>query len=513
MREAEFAALLRAGQDEFAARRRVLRAAGVIMAGCALCAALVLLSWSAGGEGGSELLSSSSLPKLAPLQELHWVNHEFRKVHTMQAHPTRLELADQNAERQARTAAKWGTLAATKDVFRSKQFTAQLESMKENAQLTESKAQKLDSEINYEGKLLKVGRQGTSSIIAQAAMAAHDAIGSVSGAVSAANPAHDGPSDGRTFRSHEFVEVYPKPYHYAHGMPGGTRFQKEEKKFLAGVDHEVRMHKLAADLKLTQKKGTDSDADDKSDGILESRTDMTDGVDPSSTAAAAKRLAMSRASDAVHGTNLVDDKSDGILESRTDMTDGVDPSATAAAAKRLAVSRAGSVKQAQGTNLATPADSSDDKGLLDNHRDMGNGVDTKATQEAARKLATSLVRKMQESAEATVLKGGAAGQKAAANDSEMKRAEDDDAKKVQKLQDWAKANPSDNAKVRELKKELWQAEEQQEEAHSKGGDASQTGARVAASAARKIETSNGKTRSEMIGKVRNGVHSVAGRRG
>ena len=512
MPECEFAArrsVLRAVgvmKDDFAARRG-LRAAGVVMAGCALCAALVLLSWSG---GGSELMSTSSLPKLAPLQELHWVNHEFRKVHTMQAHPTRLELADQNAERQARTAAKWGTLAATKDVFRSKQFTAQLESMKENAQLTESKAQKLDREIDFEGKLLKVGRQGTSSIIAQAALAAHDAIGSVSGAVSAANPARDSPSDGRTFRSHEFVEVYPKPYHYARGTLGGTRFQKQEKKFLAGVDHEVRMHKLAADLKIPQKKGTASDANDKSDGILESRTDMTDGVDPSSTAAAAKRLAMSRASDAVQGSNLMNDKSDGILESRTDMTDGVDPSATAAAAKRLAISRAGSVKQAQGTNLATPAD---DKGLLDNHSDMGNGVDPKATQEAARKLATSLVRKMQESAEATVLKGGAAGQQGHVNDSDKKRTEDDDAKKVQKLQDWAKANPGDNAKVRELKKELWQAEVQQEEAQSNRGEASQTGARVAASAARKIETSNGKTRSEMIGKVRNGGHSVAGRRG
>ena len=54
-------------------------------------------------------------------------------------------------------------------------------------------------------------------------------------------------------------------------------------------------------------------------------------------------------------TNLVDDKSDGILETRSDMSDGVDPSATAAAAKRLAASRAGSVQQAQGSDGAAGA--------------------------------------------------------------------------------------------------------------------------------------------------------------
>jgi len=121
------------------------------------------------------------------------------------------------------------------------------------------------------------------------------------------------------------------------------------------------------DLKLRQKAdGATADPDGSSDGILESRTDMTNGVEQSATAAAAKRLAMSRAGavDTAKGTNLADGTSDGILESRTDMTNGVERSATAAAAKRLAISRAGAVDTAKGTNLATPAKGGD-AGLLD----------------------------------------------------------------------------------------------------------------------------------------------------
>jgi len=439
--------------DSVSGRRALVRASGVLLACCALGAGLVALERDGAGRAAVGSLLQLGLPKLAPLQQLHWVNHEFREVHKAATQSTPLERADREAELQAQTAARWGTLAATKDVFRSRRFTSQLERMKANAQLSESKAQKLESEIHYEGKLLEGGRKGVPSIIAQATLAAHDATAAaVSSPVR--SPSAGSRGDGRTFRSHKFVEVYPKPYHYATGTSGSRQFKKEEKSFLAGVNHEVRMRKLAVNLKLQQ----------KADGAA---------ADP-------------------------DGSSDGILESRTDMSNGVEQSATAAAAKRLAISRAGALDTAHGTNLAPAKDG--DAGLLDNKRDMGNGIDAKGTQEAARKLATSLVRKMQESADAesTALSGAAA---AGGESGKKKQATDPDADKATTLQDWAKANPEDDARVRQLKKELWQAEERQAGQAHGGAQLSQRGAQVAASAAREIEISAGKTRAKMIGKV------------
>ena len=148
---------------------RRLRWGGAVLAGCSLCAALGTAVPGGGGEQGASALLAQ-LPALGRLQALHWENHEFRRVPAAARPLTPLEKADAAAEKQAQTAAHWGTLAATKDVFRSKEFEEQLRQMKQNAELSEGTAQKLDDQIQYEGKLLQVGRKGTSSIIARAAM-------------------------------------------------------------------------------------------------------------------------------------------------------------------------------------------------------------------------------------------------------------------------------------------------------------------------------------------------------
>ena len=117
---------------------RRLRWAGAVLAGGALCATLAGTAVTARGEGGSALLVSlPDMPVLGRLQDLHWVNHEFRKMPAAAQPLTPLEKADAVAERQAQTAAHWGTLAATKDVFRSKEFEQQLQEMKQNAELSE----------------------------------------------------------------------------------------------------------------------------------------------------------------------------------------------------------------------------------------------------------------------------------------------------------------------------------------------------------------------------------------
>lgn len=99
---------LRGNMEDVADRRRQLRAAGAVLASCALCAVLAVTV--SGRPDGSSLLAD--LPSLAPLQQLHWVNHEFRKVQkTVQSHLTALEKADDAAERKAEISAHWGTLA------------------------------------------------------------------------------------------------------------------------------------------------------------------------------------------------------------------------------------------------------------------------------------------------------------------------------------------------------------------------------------------------------------------
>ena len=115
-----------------------MRWGGAVMAGGALCAALAGTAVTARAEGGSSLLATlPDMPVLGRLQDLHWVNHEFRREQDGTMKLTPLEKADAVAERQAQTAAHWGTLAATKDVFRSKEFEQQLQEMKQNAELSE----------------------------------------------------------------------------------------------------------------------------------------------------------------------------------------------------------------------------------------------------------------------------------------------------------------------------------------------------------------------------------------
>jgi len=281
---------------------------------------------------------------------------------------------------------------------------------------TQSAAQKLQDQIGYEGKLLKVGRKGTSSIIAEAAMAARDAsfMSDPAGLAARHEALQEQAGSGSRFHNHDFVRVFPKPFHFAAGAPQQKQAQRavknDEQAFLGEVNHEMHMKKLAADLKLNDKPslaGEDSKAKSGASG--------------------------------------------DVLKSREDMDNGVDPEVPAAAAKRLALSRAATLDSARGsTNLR----SSDEKDLLDNKGDMDNGVNTAAMQTAAQKLATSLVDKMQESAEAAEKK---------------KQADEHEKEVIKARQDWAKANPEDDAKVAELKKELWRAEEA--EGNTKGASA------------------------------------------
>jgi len=261
-----------------------------------------------------------------------------------------------------------------------------------------------------------VGRKGTSSIIAEAAMAARDAsfMSDPAGLAARHEALQEQAGSGSRFHNHEFVRVFPKPFHFAAGAPQQKQAQRavknDEQAFLGEVNHEMHMKKLAADLKLNDKPslaGEDSKAKSGASG--------------------------------------------DVLKSREDMDNGVDPEVPAAAAKRLALSRAATLDSARGsTNLR----SSDEKDLLDNKGDMDNGVNTAAMQTAAQKLATSLVDKMQESAEAAEKK---------------KQADEHEKEVIKARQDWAKANPEDDAKVAELKKELWRAEEA--EGNTKGASA------------------------------------------
>jgi hypothetical protein len=347
---------------------------------------------------------ATGLPALAPLQELHWTNHVFVKVPKSDIGQTSLEKADEAAEREAETAAHWGTLAATKNVFTSEQFKSQLEQMKQDAEIGENKAQRLDHQIRYEGKLLKVGRRGTDSIIAQAAVAARDATfvtdPSDTSAMNAREHAREEqegtekwnvptfqnhefvrvvPKPFRyavetpkqeaqlvpTFHNHEFVGVYPKPLRYAAGMPKQeqhAQLKKDEKRFLSDVNHQMAMKKLAKELKLPQV------------------SPKTDQKTPAETTS-----------------------SDGILSSRNDMTDGVDPAASAAAAIKVATSRvAAEGKKPDTANLKVQSPEkqkdSSDEGVLDTKQDTDNGVDVSAEAEAANTLANSLVDKMKASA-------------------------------------------------------------------------------------------------------------------
>ena len=485
-------------EEEAAAdtRRRVRRATGAVLALSSLCICAVILGHGQAGGKGTIL----DIKQLAPLQSLHWVNHEFRKVRPAEYQLTPLEQADRTAEQKARTAAKWGSLAATKDVFMSKDWTAQMEAMKENAKLSEGQAERLTHDIQYEGNLLKVGSAGTASIIAQAALAARDASFLSDPADRSKDQVlsltqHDG--SGRTFHNPKFVKVYPQPFHYNAATAGKKHaqvFQSEETGFLRTVNHEMAMKELASSLKLNSKSSlasTEQDAkkDDDTDGVLESRTDMDNGVDASETAAAAKRLATSRVAKQQKGiTTLVELKKNSakvkdddhkkemaehdkeVMKSRLDWSKAnlADDSKVAALKKALwAAEEAEAGTHAKvavvtqssdaGDAALVPAKdtsnlkSSDHAGLLDNKDDMDNGVDTKSSQEAAKTLANALVDTMQKSTQIV-------SAKAKADDEEMKMAEHD--KNVMKSRlDWSKANPADESKVAALKKALWAAEE------------------------------------------------------
>jgi hypothetical protein len=459
------------------------------------CCVLVVAAVVWNGPAGEHSALMSSLPQLAPLQQLHWVNHVFVKVPKPSAPMTPLQRADQEAERHAQLAAKWGTLAATRDVFRSKAFTHQLEVMKHKARLSESKAEELASQINYEGRLLKVGRQGTNNIIAQAALAAHDAS-----FVTPPTSQPEAKGDGSMFHNHEFVEVYPKPFRYAAEQVQSRKakqskaLRKDEAEFMAHVQHDMRMKTLASSLKLEPKTKEGGGADD----ILDKRNDMDNGVDTKKTAAAAKQLATARAA-----------RLDG--------------------------------SQSEGkTNLAKAQDGSDDQDLLDNKDDMDNGVDTGAMQEAAKKLASSLVDKMEHSAAALKddkVKGDTAQ---ASSETKTAKAGDDadaakkkeaaaEAEKREMRQKWSKEHPKDDAKVAELKKKLWDAEaevsavpalkkqlsraEHDESKHASGAAARNSvgpgDAHAAAAAARKIEASSDTERGVVIANaLETAVHKV-----
>jgi hypothetical protein len=85
--------------------------------------------------------------------------------------------------------------------------------------------------------------------------------------------------------------------------------------------------------------------------------------------------------------------SDDVLKSREDMGNGVDPAVPAAAAKGLALSRVAAWDSAHATtNLAT-------HGTI-NKRDKDNGVNKTVMEEAATKLANTLVHQAHESAAA-----------------------------------------------------------------------------------------------------------------
>ena len=140
--------------------------------------------------------------------------------------------------------------------------------------------------------------------------------------------------------------------------------------------------------------------------------------------------------------------------------------------------------------LATTAQSWDEKDLLDHREDMVNGVNTETMQTAAQTLATAIVDNMHEVSELkkelwlaeakddahtshTVVatkqsesKGKATdGDKASEEEAEKQAANEDAKQKAKKhekevikeRQDWSKANPTDDAKLAELKKELWRA--------------------------------------------------------
>jgi hypothetical protein len=163
------------------------------------------------------------------------------------------------------------------------------------------------------------------------------------------------------------VGVYPKPLRYAAGMPKQeqhAQLKKDEKRFLSDVNHQMAMKKLAKELKLPQ---------------VPPKTDQKTPAETTS--------------------------SDGILSSRNDMTDGVDPAASAAAAIKVATSRVAAAGKKPDTATANlkvqspekPKDSSDE-GVLDTKQDTDNGVDVSAEAEAANTLANSLVDKMKASA-------------------------------------------------------------------------------------------------------------------
>ena len=108
----------------------------------------------------------------------------------------------------------------------------------------------------------------------------------------------------------------------------------------------------------------------------------------------------------IHMATLLDENStaksgasDDVLKSREDMGNGVDPAVPAAAAKGLALSRVAAWDSAHATfNIATPPQSSHEKGLLNNMRD--NGFNTTVMEEAATKFANTLVDQAHESAAA-----------------------------------------------------------------------------------------------------------------
>ena len=94
----------------------------------------------------------------------------------------------------------------------------------------------------------------------------------------------------------------------------------------------------------------------------------------------------------------------------------------------------------------------------------------------------------------------AAGDKAKEEEAK-KQAEEHEKEVVKARQDWAKANPDDDAKVAELKKELWRAEAAEDKGHTKvatARTASAKGVKSAASAGRSIETSGAKARGKLI---------------
>ena len=411
------------------------RRAAAAAAAAALLAAVVLLAGPPTWRAGRELLSR--LPALAPVTHLdHAGGARGMSVRAAATASGGLGLglglgrADQEAERKAQTAATWGTLAATKRVFRTKRFTNELQQMALNAQRSQSKAEKLEDRIAYEGKLLRMGRAGASSIAAQAALAARDA--SFVPDRTAFAPPRPPPSDG-IYHNHEFVKVYPysvsggrafrpaasgvqslgqrfrpEPDAMDRAAAGKREFEHDEQGFLSKVQHEVRMKRLAVALKLGAKPKEDAGGD-------------------------------------------------GILESRADMDNGVDGAATGAAAKRLAMASAAQATADAGASLAAPDARAGDRGVLDSRGDMRIGMEADdSAAAAARTLASSLVHQLKATQRPQKHAGtGAADAKPAAGalTPEQQRV-------VRERRAWSETHVADDAKVKELKRELWTAQEQ-----------------------------------------------------